>query len=63
MTSYQISGANLTAIQSIAEKTETNANATVANINALIQGYIALQIENVELRAKLKSMGENTCQP
>ena len=52
----QISGASLLAMRSLATQTRDSAATTLGNMNALAQHYVALQTENVKLRAELADM-------
>ena len=52
----QISGANLLAMRSLATHSKDSAVTTLGNMDALIQQYVALQTENIKLRAELAEM-------
>ena len=52
----QISGANLLAMRSLATQSKDSAVTTLGNMDALIQHYVALQTENIKLRAELAEM-------
>ena len=52
----QISGANLTAMCSLATQAKDSAITTLGNMNALAQHYVALQTENVKLRKTVDSL-------
>jgi hypothetical protein len=58
MTMEQINGANLLAMRSLAQQAEDSARTTRGNMEALVQHYIALQTENVKLRAQCQYMTE-----
>lgn len=54
----QINGANLLAMRSLAQQAEDSAITTRGNIEALVQHYVALQTENIKLRAQRQYMTE-----
>ena len=47
----QIDGANLLAMRSLAIQAKDSALTTLGNMDALVQHYVALQTENIKLRA------------
>lgn len=54
----QINGANLLAFCSLAQQAKDSAATTLGNMEALVQHYVALQTENVKLRAQCQYMTE-----
>ena len=52
----QISGANLLAMRSLATQSKDSAATTLGNMEALVSNYVALQTENIKLRAELAEM-------
>ena len=54
----QISGASLLAMRSLATQAKDSAVTTLGNMEALVQHYVALQTENVKLRAQCGYMTE-----
>ena len=54
----QIDGANLLAMRSLATQAKDSAVTTLGNMEALVNHYVALQTENVKLRAQCQYMTE-----
>lgn len=54
----QMNGANLLAMRSLAQQAKDSAVTTLGNMDALVQHYVALQTENVKLRAQCQYMTE-----
>ena len=54
----QIDGANLLAMRSLATQAKDSAVTTLGNMDALVSHYVALQTENVKLRAQCQYMTE-----
>lgn len=54
----QISGANLLAMRSLATQAKDSAATTLGNMEVIVQHYVALQTENVKLRAQCQYMTE-----
>lgn len=52
----QISGGNLLAMRSLATQSKDSAATTLGNVDALVRHYVALQTENIKLRAELADM-------
>ena len=55
----QIDGANLLAMRSLATQAKDSAVTTLGNMEALVNHYVALQTENIKLRADREYMVES----
>ena len=55
----QIDGANLLAMRSLATQAKDSAVTTLGNMEALVSHYVALQTENIKLRADREYMVES----